>query len=61
MAAVENGIEQNEHQKSNNCNDHHVEQGRVDCVVDHLNLQGIIDVVAGDLEWVKKDIRNQVL
>lgn len=49
MAAVENGIEQNKHQKSNNRNDHHIEQGRVDCVVDHLDLQGIIDVVAGDL------------
>lgn len=50
VTAVEDRVEQNEEEETNYGDHDDIEQGRVDGVMHHLVLQGIVDVLSGDLE-----------
>lgn len=52
MTTGEYSIEEYEHKESNYGKDDDIEEGRVDRVVHHLRLQGIVDILTS---YLKRD------
>lgn len=60
MTAVEKGIEENQHEESDDGDDDHIEQGRVDRVVHHLCLERIVNILPSDLQRERDAFKGYV-